>query len=46
MRPFSEACEALPRAARDLATAAGKEVALDIADGGVEADRVVLDAHG
>ena len=46
MRPFSEACEALPRAARDLATAAGKEVALDIADGGVEADRVVLDALG
>ena len=43
VRPFGEACEALPRAARDLAAAAGKEVALEIADGGIEADRSVLD---
>ena len=43
VRPFSEACEALPRAARDLAAAAGKEITLEIADGGVEADRAVLD---
>ena len=44
VRPFSEACEALPRAARDLAGAAGKEVGLEIADTGVEADRAVIDA--
>jgi two-component system chemotaxis sensor kinase CheA len=43
IRPFSEACEALPRATRDLAAAAGKEVDLEIADAGVEADRAVLD---
>jgi two-component system chemotaxis sensor kinase CheA len=43
VRPFSEACEALPRAARDLAAAAGKEVTLEIIHGGVEADRLVLD---
>jgi two-component system, chemotaxis family, sensor kinase CheA len=44
VRPIGEACESLPRAARDLAAAAGKELALEIADGGVEADRAVLDA--
>jgi two-component system chemotaxis sensor kinase CheA len=43
MRPFSDACEALPRALRDLAVAAGKEVTLEITGGGVEADRTVLD---
>lgn len=43
MRPFSEACEALPRAVRDLATSAGKEVELRLSGGDVEADRVVLD---
>jgi two-component system chemotaxis sensor kinase CheA len=43
VRPFSEACEALPRAARDLAAAAGKEVSFEVADGAVEADRAVLD---
>jgi len=43
MRPFSEACEALPRAVRDLATSAGKEVDLRLSGGDVEADRVVLD---
>lgn len=44
MRPVAEACEALPRAARDLAAAAGREVQLELADAGVEADRAVLDA--
>jgi len=43
MRPFAEACEALPRASRDLASAAGKEVDLRVVGGEVEADRVVLD---
>jgi len=43
LRPFSEACEALPRAVRDLATGAGKEVAFRVVGGDVEADRVVLD---
>ncbi len=43
MRPFAEACEALPRVVRDLATAAGKEVALEIGGGEVELDRAVLD---
>jgi two-component system chemotaxis sensor kinase CheA len=44
VRPFTDACEALPRAARDLAGAAGKEITLEIAHGNVEADRAVLDA--
>lgn len=43
MRPFAEACEGLPRAVRDLAAAAGREVSLDIRGGSVEADRAVLD---
>lgn len=43
LRPFSEACEALPRAVRDLATSTGKEVEFRVAGGDVEADRVVLD---
>ncbi len=43
MRPFAEACEALPRAVRDLAAAAGKEVQLEIRGGDVQADRAVLD---
>jgi two-component system chemotaxis sensor kinase CheA len=43
LRPFSEACAALPRAVRDLATSAGKEVEFRVAGGDVEADRVVLD---
>ena len=43
MRPFSEACEALPRTVRDLAVAAGKEVELEVAGGDVHADRAVLD---
>lgn len=43
MRPFAEACEALPRAVRDLATAARKEADLAITGGAVEADRTVID---
>lgn len=43
MRPFAEACEALPRVVRDLATAVGKNVRLSVLGGDVQADRVVLD---
>src|SRR6266571_5365190 len=43
MRPFAEACEALPRAVRDIAAAVGKEVQLEIRGGDVHADRAVLD---
>lgn len=43
MRPFAEACEALPRVVRDLAPTSGKEVRLEIAGADVEADRAVLD---
>lgn len=43
MRPFAEACEALPRVVRDIATAAGKDVDLEVQGGGSEVDRTVLD---
>jgi two-component system chemotaxis sensor kinase CheA len=43
MRPFSEACEALPRVVRDLATIAGKDVELEVLGGEVAVDRAVLD---
>lgn len=43
MRPFADVSEALPRAVRDLAAAAGKEVRLRLAGGEVRADRAVLD---
>ncbi len=43
MRPFAEACEALPRVVRDLATAAGKEIELEVLGGAVEVDRAVSD---
>src|SRR5574341_726917 len=43
MRLFADACETLPRAVRDLAAAAGKEIDLHLAGGEVEADRTVLD---
>ncbi len=43
MRPFAEACEALPRATRDVATAGGKEARCEIAGRDVQADRAVLD---
>jgi two-component system chemotaxis sensor kinase CheA len=43
MRPFFEACASLPRVARDVAAAGGKEVRLTVAGGDVEVDRAVLD---
>lgn len=43
LRPFAEACEALPRAVRDVATFGGKEVRLSVGGGDVEGDRLVLD---
>ncbi len=43
MRPFAEACDQLPRAVRDLADTARKEVDLHIAGAEVEVDRAVLD---
>lgn len=43
IRPFADACEALPRAVRDLAAASGKDVQLTVRGGEVEADRAVLD---
>ncbi|MGD0993424.1 MAG: response regulator [Gemmatimonadales bacterium] len=43
LRPFADACDALPRAARDLAASTGKEVELEIVGGDVQADRAVLD---
>lgn len=43
MRPFAEACEALPRVVRDLAGTVGKNVRLNVMGGDVQADRVVLD---
>ena len=42
MRPFSDACEALPRAVRDLSTSSGKTVKLVIEGAEVEADRAIL----
>jgi two-component system chemotaxis sensor kinase CheA len=44
LRPFSEICDGLPRAARDVAAADGKEVELTITGQDVEADRKVIDA--
>ena len=43
MRPVAEAWETLPRTVRDLSSAAGKEVILQLSGGEVEADRAVLD---
>ena len=43
MRPFGDACEALPRVVRDLGSALGKDVRLNILGSDVHADRVVLD---
>ncbi len=42
--PFSEACEALPRAVRDVARLTGKEATFAIEGEGVEIDRSVLQA--
>jgi two-component system, chemotaxis family, sensor kinase CheA len=44
LRPFADACDALPRAVRDIAAAAGKEARLELAGLDVEADRMVIDA--
>ena len=44
MRPFAEACEALPRTVRDVAAASGKEARLVVVGQTVEADRAVIDA--
>jgi two-component system chemotaxis sensor kinase CheA len=43
MRPFADACEALPRVVRDHVTAVGKEMELEVLGGDVEVDRAVLD---
>lgn len=43
LRPFAEACEALPRVVRDLATTAGKEIEIAVLGGEVEVDSSVLD---
>jgi two-component system chemotaxis sensor kinase CheA len=42
MRPFAEACEALPRVVRDLTTNSGKEAELEIQGATVEMDRAVM----
>jgi two-component system, chemotaxis family, sensor kinase CheA len=44
LRPFADACEALPRAVRDVAAGAGKQVVLEVRGQDVEADRIVVDA--
>lgn len=44
LRPFADACQPLPRAVRDVAAGAGKEVRLAVAGESVQADRAVLDA--
>lgn len=43
LRPFSDACEALPRTVRDVAAAGGKEARVTVSGGEVEADRVVIE---
>jgi two-component system, chemotaxis family, sensor kinase CheA len=44
LRPFADVCEALPRVARDVAAAAGRQVELELEGQEVEADRMVVDA--
>jgi two-component system, chemotaxis family, sensor kinase CheA len=43
LRPFADVCEALPRAARDVAASEGREVELVLEGQDVEADRMVID---
>lgn len=43
LRPFGDVCEALPRAARDIAASEGREVELILEGQDVEADRMVMD---
>jgi two-component system chemotaxis sensor kinase CheA len=44
MRPFADACDALPRVVRDVARSAGKRARLEVRGGRVDADRAVIDA--
>jgi two-component system, chemotaxis family, sensor kinase CheA len=44
LRPFADVCEGLPRAVRDVAASAGREVELELEGQDVEADRLVIDA--
>lgn len=44
LRPFGDACQALPRAVRDVARAAGRQVELELAGQDVRVDRAVVDA--
>jgi two-component system chemotaxis sensor kinase CheA len=44
MRPFADACQALPRAVRDVAAVAQKEVRLELLGQDVDSDRAVVDA--
>jgi two-component system chemotaxis sensor kinase CheA len=44
MRPFADACQALPRAVRDVAAVAHKEVRLELLGQDVDSDRAVIDA--
>jgi two-component system chemotaxis sensor kinase CheA len=43
LRPFAEACEALPRVVRDISATSGKTVDLTLTGTSIEADRAVLD---
>ena len=43
LRPFADACAALPRVVRDLALEMSKDVRLEIMSGEVHADRAVVD---
>lgn len=43
LRPFADACAALPRVVRDLAQETAKDVRLEIKTGDVHADRAVVD---
>lgn len=44
LRPFGDACQALPRAVRDVASLAGRVVELELAGQEVRVDRAVVDA--
>jgi two-component system, chemotaxis family, sensor kinase CheA len=44
LRPLAEALEGLPRAVRDVAAEAGKQVTLELSGQEVEADRIVVDS--
>jgi two-component system chemotaxis sensor kinase CheA len=44
LRPFADACQALPRAVRDVAVLSGRLVELELAGQEVRVDRAVVDA--